>query len=147
MDETRPSVTIYTDGACIGNPGPGGWAAILINGERRKIVSGGADHTTSQRMEVTAAIEGLASLNQPCAVSLYSDSAYLVNTMMLGWKRRANLDLWEALDREAARHQVRFVKVRGHSGVPLNEEADKIATREARARARPRPRLRRQELR
>lgn len=143
MNGTLPSVTIYTDGACIGNPGPGGWAAILINGEKRKVVSGGADQTTSQRMEVTAAIHGLAALTQPCAVSLYSDSQYVVSTMTKGWKRRANLDLWEALDREAARHQVRFVKVPGHSGVPLNEEADRIATREARARAR----ARRQETR
>lgn len=143
MNESRPSVTIYTDGACIGNPGPGGWAAILLNGEKRKVISGGVDHTTSQRMEVTAAIQGLAILKQPCAVSLFSDSQYLVSTMMKGWKRRANHDLWEALDREAARHQVRFVKVPGHSGVPLNEEADRVATREARARAQ----VRRQEIR
>ena len=137
MIDELPLVTIYTDGACIGNPGPGGWAAILVKGGKRKVVSGGADHTTSQRMEVTAAIHGLAALSRPCEVSLYSDSQYLVSTMTKGWKRRANLDLWEALDREASRHSVRFLKVPGHSGVPLNEEADKVAGREARARARP----------
>ena len=134
MPDELPKVTIFTDGACIGNPGPGGWAAILVSGERRKAISGGADQTTNQRMEVTAAIEGLAALKRPCAVDLFTDSKYLVETMTKGWKRRANLDLWEALDREAARHQVRFQHVPGHSGVPLNEEADRLATREARAR-------------
>lgn len=135
-EDGRPVVTVYTDGACIGNPGPGGWAAILSAGEKRKAISGGADWTTSQRMEVTAAIEALAALKKPCSVEIYSDSQYLVQTMMQGWKRRANLDLWEVLDREVARHRVRFVHVRGHRGIPLNEAADRLANREAVARAR-----------
>ena len=136
LDGALPGVTIYTDGACIGNPGPGGWAAILTAGEKRKALSGGADQTTSQRMEVTAAIEALAALKRPCSVEIFSDSQYLVQTMMNGCNRRANLDLWEVLDRQAARHQVRFIHVRGHRGIPLNEEADRLANREAQARAR-----------
>lgn len=134
MTDERPKVIIYTDGACIGNPGPGGWAALLLNGEKRQELSGGADHTTNQRMEVTAALSALAALTKPCAVDLFSDSQYLVHTMMKGWKRRANLDLWEALDREVARHEVQFVHIRGHRGIPLNEAVDRLANREARSR-------------
>jgi ribonuclease HI len=136
----RP-VTIYTDGACLGNPGPGGWAAIVIEGGQERELSGAEPTSTNQRMELTAAIEGLRALAAPRRVDFYSDSAYLVNCFRDGWyqtwqrngwknaqrKPVDNRDLWEALIALAERHQVSWHKVRGHSGDPLNERADRLA--------------------
>lgn len=134
-------VTIYTDGACSGNPGPGGWGAILIYGPYRKELSGGEQETTNNRMELTAAIQALKKLKEPCKVSIYSDSAYLVNGMRQGWYRKwqrngwltgnkqpvENRDLWEALLREIERHDVTFYKVKGHSDNALNNRCDELA--------------------
>lgn len=134
-------VQIYTDGACSGNPGPGGWAAILVVGEREKELSGAEKHTTNQRMEIKAAVEGLKALTRPCDVVLYSDSAYLVNCMTqkwyVKWKRSGwlnssrepvkNQDLWEALLQAMEGHTLRFDKVKGHSGHSYNERCDELA--------------------
>jgi len=134
-------VRIYTDGACSGNPGPGGWAAIVIDGDEEREISGGEASTTNQRMELRAALEGLRSLEGPRRVALYSDSAYLVNCFrdkwyvrwqQNGWKNSQkrpveSRDLWEGLIALAARHDVAWHKVAGHSGDPLNERADRLA--------------------
>ena len=144
----KPEVTIYTDGACSGNPGPGGWGAILLYGDREREVSGGERHTTNQRMELRAAVEGLKALTRPCHVKLHSDSAYLVNCFKQrwydnwirnGWMTKArtpvgNRDLWEELIRLNELHDVAWIKVAGHSGDPLNERADVLA-RQAAAKA------------
>ena len=138
-------VTIYTDGACSGNPGPGGWGAVLIYGEHRKEVGGGEKQTTNNRMEITAAIKALELLKMPCEVELYSDSAYLVDAhnknwirgwIAKGWKHKTdkglqevlNVDLWKRLTELEAIHKVSYIKVSGHSGVDENERCDKIAT-------------------
>ena len=135
-------VIIYTDGACSGNPGPGGWAAILIYGSHRKELCGGEKETTNQRMELMAAIEGLKALKEPCKVKLYSDSAYLVNAFQQGWheawkekgwknsagKPVANRELWEELLRLTEIHEVTFLKVKGHADDPLNNRCDQLAT-------------------
>ena len=136
------SIEIYTDGACRGNPGPGGWGALLIAGERRKTLHGGERETTNNRMELTAAIEALTALRGRREVVLYTDSRYVmngINDWMPDWKRRGwktaarkpvkNRDLWQALDAAASRHDVRWVWVRGHDGNPGNEEADALANR------------------
>ena len=133
-------IEIFTDGACRGNPGRGGWGALLRYGDRERELCGGEALTTNNRMELTAAIEALAALRERCEVDLYTDSQYVrdgVTRWMANWKRRGwrtadrkpvkNIDLWQALDREATRHQVRWHWVRGHSGVPLNERVDRIA--------------------
>jgi ribonuclease HI len=137
-------VTIYTDGACSGNPGPGGWAAILRSGQREKEISGSAPETTNNRMELTAAIEALRALKKrPCEVTLYSDSAYLINAFQQswlaswkrnGWKRGPkkdeavlNADLWEELDRLQRQHRVTWKKVEGHAGHEYNERVDRLA--------------------
>jgi cyclic pyranopterin phosphate synthase len=121
-------IHIYTDGACQGNPGPGGWGAIVQrNGEETEL-AGHEDGTTNNRMEVTAAIKGLETTPEGSSVTLYSDSQYLVNTMTKGWKRRANVDLWTRLDALVARRNVAWEWVRGHAGHPENERADKLAT-------------------
>jgi ribonuclease HI len=133
-------VTLFTDGACSGNPGPGGWGAILIWGSQRKLLSGGEKETTNNRMELTAAIMGLEALNRGCAVDLHTDSQYLRNgitTWIHGWKRNGwrtaekkpvkNEDLWRRLDAALERHDVAFHWVRGHDGNELNEEADLLA--------------------
>lgn len=134
-------VTIYTDGACSGNPGPGGWGAILLYGKHEKELSGGSKETTNNRMELTAAIEALKKLKEPCVVHLYSDSAYLVNGMnerwYLNWQRNGwlngkkqpveNRDLWQDLLREVKRHNVSFYKVKGHSDNDLNNRCDELA--------------------
>ena len=132
-------VTVYTDGACRGNPGPGGYGVILEYGSARKELSGGEPLTTNNRMELMAAIEGLSALREPCEVTLYSDSRYLVDSVTLGWaaKWRAsgwkngkakNPDLWERLLALLDVHRVTFVWVRGHNGHAENERCDVLAT-------------------
>jgi ribonuclease HI len=134
-------VTIYTDGACSGNPGPGGWGAVLFHGERRKEISGAESHTTNNRMELQAAIQALSILKQPCTIKLYSDSAYLVNCFKqnwhIGWQRNGwknskgqpveNQDLWKELLRLMNMHQVEYVKVKGHSDNEWNNRCDELA--------------------
>jgi ribonuclease HI len=136
-------VEIYTDGACSGNPGPGGWGAVLSYGDRHKELSGGeANPTTNNRMELMAAIQALESLNRPARVRLHTDSAYLRNGIMswlAGWKRNSwrtaskqpvkNEELWRRLDAAAARHEVEWLWVKGHAGNPGNERADALANR------------------
>lgn len=141
-------VTIYTDGACSSNPGPGGWGAVLICGDLRKEIGGGEENTTNNRMELTAAIKALEMLRKPCIIELYSDSAYLVNAHVQkwlmswqknGWKRKngsswspvMNDDLWKRLLELEKIHQIEWKKVNGHSGIKENEICDKIATGEA----------------
>jgi ribonuclease HI len=138
MDD-KPEVTIYTDGACIGNPGPGGWGAILRYGKHEKHLSGGEKDTTNNRMELQAALEALRALNEPCQVTLFTDSEYLkrgITEWMPGWKRRnwrrkdgalANVDLWMKLDEEIARHEVHWHWVKGHAGHTYNEKVDRLA--------------------
>jgi ribonuclease HI len=133
-------VQIYTDGACRGNPGPGGWGAVLISGRHEKELSGAESLTTNNRMELTAAIEALAALRRDCRVDLHTDSLYLRNGItdwIHQWKRRGwrtadrkpvkNVDLWQALETELGRHVVEWHWVRGHSGDPGNERADRLA--------------------
>jgi len=135
-----PKVTAYTDGACSGNPGPGGWGAWLRFGEHEKELYGGEKHSTNQRMELQAAIEALKALNQPCAITIISDSKYLVQGMTewihgwkrAGWRRKgkaaiSNLEQWQELDRLAAIHQVTWQWIKGHAGHAGNERADELA--------------------
>ncbi len=130
------TVEIYTDGSCIGNPGPGGWAAIvLIDGQEASRLSGGEDDTTSNRMELTAAIEGLKGAPKGRPAHVFSDSRYLVNTMTRGWKRRKNNDLWDLLDAEMAGREVTWEWVKAHAGNQLNERVDRRARAEAKSRA------------
>jgi ribonuclease HI len=126
----RRKFVVYADGACIGNPGPGGWGVVIAEPpELRRELSGGPyPATTNNRMEITAAIEGLRTLEPDVDVILRSDSEYVVKTMTLGWKRNANQDLWRELDREVASRRVRFEWVRGHAGDEFNELADRLAT-------------------
>ena len=140
-------IIIYTDGACSGNPGPGGWAAVLIHGTREKEVSGASLHTTNNRMELTAAIESLRALKRPCKVRLYTDSAYLArafndgwlsNWIKRGWKTASkkpveNKDLWDQLLELTQKHQVAFYKVKGHADDPLNNRVDGLAVEAMRA--------------
>lgn len=133
-------VEIYTDGACSGNPGPGGWGAILIYGEARKELKGGEAVTTNNRMELTAAIEALKALKSSCEVELHTDSNYLrhgITEWIAKWKRNGwktasrkpvkNADLWRELDAARGRHEVRWHWVKGHAGHPENERADELA--------------------
>ncbi len=137
-----PKVSIYTDGACSGNPGPGGWGAILRFGETEKELKGGELHTTNNRMELMAAISALEALKKPCEVALYTDSQYVrqgITGWIHGWKRNGwrtadkkpvkNADLWQRLDAAAARHVVDWRWVKGHAGDPGNERADALANR------------------
>lgn len=138
-------VTIYTDGACSGNPGPGGWAAILMVGEHKKELSGGEAITTNNRMELLAVISGLKALTRPCEVDLYSDSAYVVNAFKQnwianwqrnGWKNSAkqevaNIDLWKDLLALTSYHKVNFIKVKGHADNEYNNQCDKLAVIES----------------
>jgi ribonuclease HI len=142
---TKPHVTIYTDGACSGNPGPGGWGALLRYGEHERELSGSAPETTNNRMEMIAAIEALKALKKPCRVDLYTDSEYLkkgVTAWMprwkrLGWRRGtakkpkplANADLWRNLDEVIQKHDITWHWVRGHAGDEDNERVDKLARR------------------
>jgi ribonuclease HI len=133
-------VTIFTDGACSGNPGPGGYGAILVSGDHRKEIKGGEPNTTNNRMELTAAIAALEALKRPCAVELHTDSQYLrlgITQWLAGWKRNGwrtaarqpvkNVDLWRRLDEAAKRHRVEWHWVRGHAGHDENERADELA--------------------
>ncbi|NLK88399.1 MAG: ribonuclease HI [Clostridiaceae bacterium] len=137
-------VKIYTDGACSGNPGKGGWGTILLYGGKEKVLSGYEPDTTNNRMELTAAIQGLKALKYPCRVELYSDSSYLVNAFNKGWidgwktngwrnsekEEVRNRDLWEELDQLASIHDITWIKVKGHSDNELNNRCDKLATGE-----------------
>ena len=137
----KKQVTLYTDGACSGNPGAGGWGAILIYGEHRREFSGGEPQTTNNRMELTAVIEGLMKLKFPCRVDVYSDSAYTVNGFLQGWvygwekmgwkkadkKPVLNDDLWKQLLALTREHEVTFHKVKGHADNPLNNRCDELA--------------------
>ena len=136
-----PEITIYTDGSALGNPGPGGYGAVLISGRFRKEVSQGYRLTTNNRMELLAAIEGLSALKQPCRVILTSDSKYLVDAVtkgwVYGWQKKGwkksdnspalNVDLWERLLPLLKYHEVEFVWVKGHAGHPENERCDRLA--------------------
>lgn len=141
MSETH-DVVIYTDGACKGNPGPGGWGALLVYKGVEKELWGGDPNTTNNRMELMAAIAGLIALTRPCSVKLVTDSQYVMkgiqewlpNWKKRGWKTAAkepvkNADLWQKLDEEVNRHQVSWQWVRGHTGHPGNERADQLANR------------------
>ncbi len=138
------SVNIYTDGACSGNPGPGGWGAVLVYGVHEKELSGGAAQTTNNRMELTAVIESLQLLKEPCNVTLTTDSKYVVDSITLGWAKSwkargwiksnkepaLNVDLWEKLLALLEIHNVEFVWVKGHAGHPYNERCDRMAVAE-----------------
>ena len=128
MAASKETHYVYADGSCLGNPGPGGWAAVIVKpGGVSHTIYGGDPATTNNRMELTAAIEGLRIIPTGKWVVLRTDSQYLVKTMTLGWRRKQNVDLWEKLDHEAEQRHVRFEWVEGHAGDPLNEEADRTA--------------------
>ena len=135
-----PKVIIYTDGACSGNPGPGGWGAIMISGKHEREICGGEPNTTNNRMEMMAAIQALEALTRPCRVELHTDSQYVRNGIMTwisGWKARGwktadrkpvkNEDLWKRLDEARTRHAVDWRWVKGHNGHELNDRADALA--------------------
>ncbi len=136
-----PHVTIYTDGACEPNPGPGGWAALLIYGKRIKELRGADPETTNNRMELSAAVEALKALSKPCRVDLYTDSEYLrrgitewlPNWRQRGWRRKggklANVDLWQALEAALEKHQISWHWVRGHADDRMNQRVDSLARR------------------
>jgi ribonuclease HI len=141
-EAAEESVDIYTDGACSGNPGPGGWGALLRFGNRERELFGGATQTTNNRMELLAVIEALRALKRPVRARVHTDSQYVqkgISEWIHGWKRRGwrtadrqpvkNVDLWQALDLEAARHQVDWFWVKGHAGHVENERADALARR------------------
>ena len=138
-------VTIYTDGACSGNPGPGGWGAVLLYGAHKKEISGGAPETTNNRMELTAVIEALSCLKEPCAVDLYSDSKYVLDALQKGWavgwekrgwvksdkKPALNPDLWKALLALTRTHQMTYHWVKGHAETEYNNRCDEMAVAES----------------
>jgi len=137
-------VTIYTDGACSYNPGPGGWGAVLMYGNYKKEISGGDDMTTNNKMEITAVIRALQELNEPCEVDLYSDSAYVINAFQQGWlqswvqnnwktkdkKDVKNKELWEMLNYLNQKHKVNWYKVKGHADNMYNNRCDELARAE-----------------
>jgi len=135
-------IHIYTDGACKGNPGPGGWGALLVAGDKEKELCGGEANTTNNRMELMAVIEALSALKRPCHVIMHSDSQYVlkgITEWLAGWKAKGwktaskapvkNVDLWQALDAATTQHQIEWRWVKGHSGHPGNERADQLANR------------------
>ena len=137
-----PQVVIYSDGACSGNPGPGGWGAVMISGEHVRDICGGEPATTNNRMELMAAIQALEALKKPCKVELHTDSTYVmkgISEWIHGWKKRGwmtadkkpvkNDDLWRRLDLARGKHDVTWNWVKGHAGHPLNERADALARR------------------
>ena len=139
-----PRVEIFTDGACRGNPGPGGWAALLRTGDKEREISGGEPLTTNNRMELRAAIEALTALKRPCSVELHTDSSYVrdgITKWIHAWQRNGwrtsdkkpvkNADLWEQLIDAAERHRVKWHWVKGHSGHPENDRVDALACAEA----------------
>ena len=135
---------LWTDGACSGNPGPGGWAALLRMGKHERVLSGGEPVTTNNRMELTSVVEGLKALSRPCLVRVHLDSSYVKNAFTNGWLARwqrngwttaekrpvKNRELWQALLAETSRHSIEWVKVAGHAGVKLNERVDRLACAE-----------------
>jgi ribonuclease HI len=143
-----PLISIFTDGACLGNPGPGGWAAVILAPSGRSELSGGFQHTTNNRMELMAAIEGLKALRQPSRIKLFSDSRYVVDAIMLGWARSwqakkwrnasrqkvLNPDLWRTLLTLCEVHQVEFIWLQGHAGDRENERCDYLSNRAAKGR-------------
>lgn len=142
--ESEAEVDLYTDGSCLGNPGPGGWAALLRYEGKEKSLSGGEPATTNNRMEMMAAIAGLESLRRACTVDIYTDSQYVTKGMtqwLEGWRKRGwktaaktpvkNADLWERLDEAAGGHKIRWHWVKGHAGHPENERVDALARAQA----------------
>ena len=137
-------VDLYTDGACSGNPGPGGWGSILVYKGKELVLSGGHPSTTNNRMELTAVIEGLSRLKEPCEVTLCSDSKYVIDSLekgwVYGWKAKnwmrksepvPNADLWQKLLPLVSAHRLTYIWVKGHNGHPYNERCDKLATEQA----------------
>ena len=145
MDTAMKEVWIYSDGACSGNPGPGGWGAILRYGEYTKEISGGEAETTNNRMEMTAVLTALRMLKEPCRVHLVSDSRYVIDALQKGWARgwkkkgwiksdkkpALNADLWEEMLTEVARHELVYEWIKGHAGHPENERCDALAVAES----------------
>lgn len=141
MSDSLPEVILYTDGACSGNPGPGGWGALLMWKGKEKEMTGGSPDTTNNRMEMTAVIEGLKALKKPCHVKIHSDSALIVNTFKQGWienwqkrgwkksnkKPVENRDLWEAMLKAMEPHKIDWIKVKGHADNQLNNRVDELA--------------------
>jgi len=145
----RKRISIYTDGACSGNPGVGGWAALLMYGDNKKEISGSADYTTNNRMELMAVIEALKIVKEPCTIIVYSDSTYVCNAFIMkwidiwstnGWKTASgkpveNIDLWEDLLIHMRPHDISFEKVRGHADNPYNNRCDRLARAAAKSAA------------
>ena len=144
-DTPTSNVTLHTDGACLGNPGPGGWAAILQWGEHESVLSGGLADTTNNQMELMAVIMGLEALKRPVSITVVSDSRYVLNgiqSWIAGWKRNgwknakkqpvANQELWQRLDAATQSHKIDWQWIKGHAGHPLNERCDELASAEAR---------------
>ena len=141
----KPEVIIYTDGACSGNPGPGGWGAVLIWNGKEKDISGGEAQTTNNRMEMKAVIEALKSLKRPCKVKIHSDSALIINAFTQGWVKNwqkrgwrkadkkpvENKELWQQMIKAMEPHEVEWIKVKGHSGHVLNDRVDALAVMES----------------
>ena len=145
---SKKTVTLYTDGACSGNPGPGGWGAILMYGKHKRELSGGDNHTTNNRMELMGVIEGLQALKAPCAVELYTDSKYVVDSLQKGWakgwrakgwkkadgKPALNVDLWERLLALSETHSLNIHWVKGHADNEYNNRCDELAVAESQRR-------------
>jgi ribonuclease HI len=128
-------ILVYADGSCLGNPGPGGWGVVILQKGGARDYSGGDPNTTNNRMEITAVIEALRRVPGGSRVIVRTDSQYVINTINAHWKRKANVDLWQELDADIARHTVRFEWVKGHAGHPMNERADRLALEAAKAAA------------